>query len=214
MELLAKKLKIKLDEPIVVLNRPNDKYFNKFNILENLPTEQVKIIIIFVKNIEELKKETLKLISKNALILGGRLLICYPKKGNLIYDSYIQRDDIFPALEVDSDGYIKNSNYKFNQMVSLDETYTIVGIKHEKKTVTKNKVSQCVDDYIKYIPEIIKDLSYEKDALDFFKTLSFGYQKNWARYIFSAKKEETIKKRKIKMTKLLKKGIKSIDLIK
>ena len=53
MELLAKKLKIKLDEPIVVLNRPNDKYFNKFNILENLPTEQVKIIIIFVKNIEE-----------------------------------------------------------------------------------------------------------------------------------------------------------------
>ena len=61
MELLVKKLKIKLDEPIVVLNRPNDKYFNKFNILENLPTEQVKIIIIFVKNIEELKKRNIKI---------------------------------------------------------------------------------------------------------------------------------------------------------
>lgn len=37
------------------------------------------------------------------------------------------------ALGVDDKGYIQNSHYKFNQMVKLDDNYTIVGIKHEKE---------------------------------------------------------------------------------
>lgn len=214
-ELLAKKLRIKLEEPILILNRPNKIYFSDFNVVsEEFPIEPVKIIIIFVKNMEELKSETLKIISKNSLQRGGRLLICYPKKGNSKFSSYINRDDIFPTLDVDDDGYIQSSNYKFNQMVSLDENYTIIEIKHEEKTSHKNKKSQSVDDYIQYIPEIIQDLSHEKEALYFFKNLTYGYQKNWARYVYSAKEEETIQRRKNRMIEFLKQGIKSVNSIK
>lgn len=75
-------------------------------------------------------------------------------------------------------------------------------------------MSQCVDDYIQYIPRIIQDLSNEKEALNFFKNLTYGYQKNWARYIYSAKREETMQRRKNEMIKLLNQGIKSVDSIK
>lgn len=212
-EQLAKKLRLKIEQQLVILNRPNNEYFAGFDVVENIPQNPVEVIILFVKTIDELKEETLKLIEKDVLSLGGRLLIAYPKKGNKVFESYIHRDDIFPALGVNDEGYIQTSDYKFNQMVKLDETYTIVGIKHEKRAKTPKKAaSQCVGDYVQFIPKVEEVLVDEKEALDFFQSLTSGYQKNWARYIYSAKRVETQNKRISEMIELLKQGVKAKNL--
>ncbi len=211
-EALAKKLRLNIGQEITILNRPEKEYFSEFKVSEDIPQDSVDIIILFVKTLNQLKEETIKLIEGNKLNLGGRLLIAYPKKGNRLFDSYVHRDEIFPALGVNDEGYIQNSHYKFNQMVKLDDNYTIVGIKHEKERKPQKTVSQCVADYIQFIPTIEQELSEETGALTFFKSLTPGYKKSWARYLYSAKRLETQEKRKQEMIKLLKQGVKSKEL--
>ena len=206
---LIEKLRLDPSRPLTVLNRPHKAYFSEFQVLESVPGEPVDIIVLFVKDLKELREMTLELISEEKLALEGRLLIAYPKKGNTAMDTYIHRDEILPALEVDEGGYIKGSQYKFNQMVKLDDTYTIVGIKRTKGKKALRSASQCVGDYIQYIPRIIKELSDEKEALEFFQSLTPGYQRTWARYVYSAKQPETREKRMKEMTELLKQKVKS-----
>ena len=51
-----------------------------------------------------------------------------------MYPTFVHRDEIFPTLQVnEADGYIKGSTLKFNRMVSLDETFTVVGMKNVLK---------------------------------------------------------------------------------
>lgn len=211
-ELLAKKLRLKAGQKITVLHCPERAYFSEFEISEEFPEGPVELIVLFVQDLEELKEKTESLIESNAICTGGRLLIAYPKKGNRIFDTYVHRDHIFPALGVDEGGYIGNSSYKFNQMVKLDDNYTIVGIKHEKNRKYKKAASQCVDDYKQYVPAIEKELADEAEALAFFQSLTPGYQKNWARYIYSAKGPDTRKKRIEEMIGLLRQRVKSKEL--
>ncbi|MGX7198149.1 YdeI/OmpD-associated family protein [Enterococcus olivae] len=208
---LAKKLRLTMEEPIVVLHRPSMDYFSGFNISEQQPTEPVATIILFVKDLEEMKEEIQKIITAELLEMNGRLLVCYPKKGNKKWSTFIHRDEIFPALQVDQDGFIAGTDYKFNQMVKLDDTYTILGI---KRTVQKKSVkpSQSVADYIQFLPTLEKRLAAEPKAQKFFQHLTPGYQRNWARYVYSAKREATQDKRFHEMVQLLNQGIKSKDL--
>lgn len=211
MEKLLKKLRLKETDKLVVLNKPNDNYFPNMILSEVFPTEQVKLILIFVTNIDQLVNEVMKVVNLDLLLEDGRLLIAYAKKGNRVYDSYVHRDEIFPALEVDGDGRIQGSNYKFNQMVSLDETFTIVGLKKvlkEKEKKTK-KNSQSVADYEQFVPELQQRLQKYDVSYNFFISLSPGYQKGWARYVYSPKQEVTKERRFFETVELLKKGIKS-----
>ncbi len=50
------------------------------------------------------------------------------------------------------------------------------------------------------------------NELKFFKELTPGYQRDWARYIFSAKQQSTQEKRKAQMVDILSQGYKSVDL--
>ncbi|MBT9775442.1 hypothetical protein GPL15_02830 [Clostridium sp. MCC353] len=206
---LTEKLRLDPSRPLTVLNRPHESYFSEFKILENVPGEPVNIIVLFVKDLEELKEKTMELVRGEKLVPEGRLLIAYPKKGNTEMDTYVHRDQILPALEVDEDGYIKDSLYKFNQMVKLDDTYTIIGIKRTAQKTASRSASQSVGDYIQYIPQIEQELAQEKDALTFFRSLTPGYQRNWARYVYSAKQPETREKRMKEMTELLKQKVKT-----
>lgn len=97
-------------------------------------------------------------------------------------------------------------------MGKLDDTYTIIGIKHEAKKKEQKRTSQCVDDDINYIPLLRKSLLHKEGALQFFNCLTIGYQKNWARYVYSAKKEDTRCKRVQAMIHLLEQGKKSKDV--
>ncbi|WP_338010899.1 YdeI/OmpD-associated family protein [Paenibacillus alvei] len=62
-----------------------------------------------------------------------------------------------------------------------------------------------------HIADIQKYLA-NSAQLEFYNNLTPGYQKDWARYVYSAKKTETQQKRLIEMESILAKGYKSFDL--
>lgn len=123
----------------------------------------------------------------------------------------MHRDEIFPALGVsEEDGYIGKSDYKFNQMVALDETFTIVGIKKEARKAKKTQAkSQCVGDYVEMLPVLEEQLQAFSKAYEFFASLTPGYKRGWARYVYSAKQEATQKKRLEETVRLLEQDVKS-----
>ncbi|MBK3497429.1 YdeI/OmpD-associated family protein [Viridibacillus sp. YIM B01967] len=46
-------------------------------------------------------------------------------------------------------------------------------------------------DYISRIPGIQQYLSNQKEVLDFYNALTPGYKRDWARFVYSAKRAET-----------------------
>ncbi|HEY4389930.1 MAG TPA: YdeI/OmpD-associated family protein, partial [Paenibacillus sp.] len=116
------------------------------------------------------------------------------------------------------DGYIGTSTIKFARMVGLDDVFTVVGFKEDSKGKDKSKgstsakPSQRVDDYIAFIPNVEKDLEDTPELLTFYSSLTPGYRKDWARYVYSAKQEETIAKRREEMKMILQAGYKTREL--
>jgi hypothetical protein len=98
-------------------------------------------------------------------------------------------------------------------MVGLNDVFTVVGFKEEsRKSQPSSKPSQCVDDYLEMVPQIEEDLRNVPEVLTFYQSLTPGYRKDWARYVYSAAQEETREKRREEMKTILGEGYKSIDL--
>ncbi|HGW2907494.1 TPA: YdeI/OmpD-associated family protein, partial [Enterococcus faecalis] len=73
-----------------------------------------------------------------------------------------------------------------------------------------NQTSSAVGDYVQYLPEIEALVQTEPGVnAATFAALTPGYQKEWARYVFSAKRAETRKKRQTEMLVILKEGYKT-----
>ncbi|WP_397536484.1 YdeI/OmpD-associated family protein [Rummeliibacillus pycnus] len=171
-------------------------------------------VIAFVFSIEELTAYLQYCIDHQLVTEQGYLFFVYPKKGNKTYDTYIHRDAIFPAITVDEQKYIAGSDYKFATLSSLDDTFSILSIKVDNKQKGKKKTakSQCVDDYIQMIPQLKETLSTDPKLLSFYESLTPGYQKDWARYVYSAKREDTQKNRLEEMKDILGQGFKTKEL--
>lgn len=163
---------------------------------------------------ESLQALVSKVIDSNCLSPGGYLYAAYPKKGNKVYSTFIHRDSLFEGVGADKDGYIGTSSIKFARMVGLNDIFTVVGFKHEarKQSNASSKPSQRVDDYAAMIPEVEKDLQDHSTELAFYRSLTPGYQKDWARYVYSAVQEDTRANRRAEMIKLLGEGYKSINI--
>lgn len=172
------------------------------------------LIFAFVENMESLQRLMREVIDHSYLQESGYLYVAYPKKGNKVYPTYIHRVELFPGLGADSEGYIGTSRIKFNRMVGMNEVFTVVGFKNEgnKKAPAAAKPSQCVDDYISFIPNIEDDLRDHPAELAFYQSLTPGYRKDWARYVYSAVQEGTRAKRREEMKAVLAKGYKSMDI--
>lgn len=211
---ITEKLQLKKYETKMILQRPSADYFSDLSFEEtSLSNRSVDLIIAFIKNIEEFKQLVEQVKEKNSLNENGLLYVAYPKKGNKIYESYVHRDEIFPALHVnEEDGYIEGSSLKFNRMVSLDEVFTIVGIKYAPRKEGKKIKSQTVHEYTAFIPQIEEAVSVNPKAAELFSRLTPGYQRGWAQYVFSAKQKATQEKRIAEMLDLLEQGFKSKEL--
>ncbi|ABS22136.1 YdeI/OmpD-associated family protein [Bacillus cytotoxicus] len=206
------KLKLNKYNNMAVLNQPTD-----YDVFPNQSTPVNKAhdaIFIFVETLDEMVERTKFIIHNEDLLLEkGYLFFAYPKKGNTRYPTFIHRDDIFPALKVGEDGYVDNSDMKFSRMVSMDDVFTVVGLKREKRKEKKATASsQCVDDYITHVKDVEALLAAYPEELQFYQSLTPGYQKDWARYIFSAKQQKTRDKRRQQMTEVLSQGYKTMDL--
>lgn len=99
-------------------------------------------------------------------------------------------------------------------MVGLDDVFTVVGLKEDAggRNQTSSQSSQRVDDYISLIPSVEKDLEDTPELLAIYQSLTPGYRKDWARYVYSAKQEETRAKRREEMKMILQAGYKSREL--
>lgn len=165
-------------------------------------------------SIDELTAYLQKCIENHLITEQGYLFFVYPKKGNKTYDTFIHRDVIFPAITVDDQKYISDSDYKFASLSSLDETFSILSIKVDGKQKGKKKTakSQCVDDYIQMIPQLKEALAPDTKLLSYYESLTPGYQKDWARYVYSAKREKTQMNRLEEMKDIFGQGFKTKEL--
>ncbi|WP_414050286.1 YdeI/OmpD-associated family protein [Macrococcus animalis] len=204
---ILKKLKIE-DKEIYVVNQPGD--YDLF--IDNHKSIQGShdIIFAFVEDVDGFINIVQSCLNVNGLNNAGYLFVAYPKKGNKKYKKFVHRDEIFPALKVMEDGYIEGTDYKFNRMVAMDEVFTVVGIKHLPNRVVSKAASQCVADYEDQIQDILPLLN--EDVVQFFESLTPGYKRDWARYVFSAKQEKTKLKRIDEMNAILAEGYKSKEL--
>ncbi|WP_251551970.1 YdeI/OmpD-associated family protein [Neobacillus muris] len=213
---IVEKLNLKKYAKAAVLNLPEgaDYMAGLEGYDSELADPPYDLIFAFVLDLESFKVLVNQVIEKNNLNKNGYLFVAYPKKGNKVYSTFIHRDDLFPSLGVNEEGFVGTSNIKFARMVGLDDIFTVVGLKEEtrNKKQTAAKASQCVDDYIELIPEVEKDLKDTPDLLAFYQSLTEGYRKDWARYVYSAKQEATRVKRRDEMKKILGAGYKSRDL--
>ncbi|MFO3665022.1 YdeI/OmpD-associated family protein [Anaerococcus sp. ENR0831] len=215
-ETLKKKLKLDKFEDIDLVKdaKENQTVFEGLEF-KNKNDGLLDLAIAYVYSLEEMK-EILEILWKNKNVKeNGLIYLAYPKNKNKLGHSPIHRDDIFPFLHVnEDDGYVNGTQFKFNKMIALDENYTLIGLKKlPKKDLKKSqKPSARVDDYIckiRYIEDFLKD--YPKQY-DFYQSLTPGYRKGWARYVYSAKTQKTIDKRLDEMVDILGQGYKSKEL--
>ena len=126
------KLKLNKYTNMVVINEPSD--YDIFTEKETTFSKEHDAIFIFVETLDEMVKQTNFIISNEELLIEkGYIFFAYPKKGNSRYSTFIHRDEMFPALNVGEDGYVGESEIKFARMVSMDDIFTVVGLKREKK---------------------------------------------------------------------------------
>ncbi|MCK6257383.1 YdeI/OmpD-associated family protein [Fictibacillus sp. KIGAM418] len=207
------KLKLKKYQKMAVVNQPSE-----YHIFTDEPTTVSKdhdAIFIFVEALDEMVMHIQSIVKNEQLLLeNGYLFIAYPKKGNKRFKTFIHRDEMFPALNVGEDGYVGDSDIKFARMVSMDDVFTVVGLKREKKKINKSSLaaSQCVADYEDHIKDVERLLANHPNENIFYQKLTPGYQKDWARYIYSAKQQQTRDKRYLQMVDILSQGYKSMDL--
>lgn len=212
---IVEKLNLNKYETALVLNMPLGEH-----LLEGLKShdtdwksKQYDLIFAFVLDMTELQQTVQLIIDRNGLRKSGYLFLAYPKKGNKVYTTYIHRDDLLSGLGADENGYVGNTTIKFARMVGLNDVFTVVGLKEEaKKAGISTATSQSVSDYISYIPELEAFLQSTPDLLKVYQALTPGYQRDWARYVYSAKQEATRVKRREEMKQLLAAGYKSKEL--
>lgn len=214
MKSIVEKLNLHKYKKVAVLNQPEGA--NYFADLEDYDTGlsdvSYDLIFAFVLDMNELKTLVSKIITKNLMNKNGYIFLAYPKKGNKVYPTFIHRDDLMGGLGADENGYIGTSTIKFARMVGLDDVFTVVGLKEETKKQTGTKPSQRVDDYEALIPKLEAELQSTSEILAFYQSLTPGYRKDWARYVYSAKQEQTKAKRLEEMKKILGEGFRSRDL--
>lgn len=214
---IVEKLNLQKYKKAALLHVPEHAdYFNELTDYDTeLKDSSYDLIFAFVLTMESLRKLVYTVIEKNLLNKKGYLFLAYPKKGNKVYETFIHRDDLLSGLGADEEGYIGESTIKFARMVGLDDVFTVVGLKEEaRKKAPSTKASQRVDDYISLISDIEKDLQDTPDLLAFYQSLTPGYRKDWARFVYSAKQEATREKRRQEMKMILQAGYKSRDLYK
>lgn len=215
---IVEKLNLPKYKKVAVLNKPEgeDSLAELVEFDTELASDKYDLIFAYTLDMGSLQAVVKQVLDKDCLDKSGYLYAAYPKKGNKVYPTYIHRDSLFAGLGADEDGYIGDSSLKFARMVGMNDVFTVVGFKLEarkqNKTASKSKPSQRVDDYEVMIPEVEKDLQAAPEQLAFYKTLTPGYQKDWARYVYSAVQESTRAKRRVEMIKVLGEGYKSMEL--
>lgn len=212
MSEIVKKLRLDKFPKIVLIDCPTDKYieFTDVKVSEIQPKNE--LIFAFVTSKQAFVSFIQTAIQDDLLDDEGILYIAYPKKGNSVHPEFVHRDEIFGLLNVDDDGYVGTSTYKFNRMVGFDDVFTVLGIKKTKRSQTTMKTSRPAGDSVENIDALRRLISNETNFLEKFDALTPGYKRDWARYVISTTSETTRAKHVSEMKEALGEGYKSITL--
>lgn len=209
---LAKKLKLKPGETVLVLNPPE----NYSELLNPLPagtkltgnaSGKFSSVHVFVKSKSELNKELRRI--KSLLNDNGLTWFCFPKKSSGIKTD-INRDAGWEEIE--------KSGLRFIALISIDDVWSAFGFRNEKE-VPVQKVKETSSEEKKYIdkekkivktpPDLQSELQKNKKALEYFNSLAYSHKKEYVLWIIEAKKEETRIARIKKMIEKLNSGLKN-----
>ena len=208
----AEKIKFDVAKHPIVRHQPAS-----VTTLPDLPstlTTPSDLILSFCQTTDEMASEIKTVTVKKSLTANGYLYLIYPKLKNKLGISGIHRDVLFPALNVDEDsGAVGQTGLKFSRMVSFDDNYTAVGLTWLATNPRRpDNPSGRVVTYVDRLPELKQLLGQDPDALASFVTLTPGYQRSWARYVFSPKTTATQQMHLQQTIDLLKTGFASIEL--
>lgn len=212
---IVEKLNLQKYDQVAVLNKPEGSdYLAELTGYDTSLERGYDLIFAFVLDMAALQDLLNRVIEHQHLHKNGYLFVAYPKKGNKVYPTFIHRDDLLEGLGSDENGYVGTSNIKFARMVGLDDVFTVVGFKEDAKgkQQTSSRPSQSVEDYISFIPNVEQDLEDTPELLAIYQSLTPGYRRDWARYVYSAKQEATRAKRREEMKMILQAGYKSREL--
>ena len=208
---LARKLMLDKFPKILLQNKPEDIAELEGFRRDTTPSGRYDLVFAFVFSLDEMEHVIRQTDKDGSLSDGGTLYLAYPKKGNKTYPRHIDRDSIFPRLGVsEDDGFVDGTDFRFIKMVSFNDVFTVVGLRRlEKKEDTRSRVSARVDDYVGKIPSLREALASRPEILALYDALPYGYQKDWARHVYSAQTEATHEKRLLEMADILAAGYKS-----
>lgn len=162
-----------------------------------------EIVVGFINTTDDLT-QVVNSYNKSNPLAKTILNVIYFKKANKLGNAGINRDEM---MELG-----KGFGLEACRLINVNENYSCMGFRpiEEFKQITKNKPSQCVDDYLDKIPELINVLNDEAKIK--FAQLTLGYQKGWARYVFGVVQEKTRQKRLATANIAISQGFKAIDM--
>lgn len=201
-EPLLKKLNYKEGESILILHAPKGylENFEGLSVDTRAEKEKYDFIQVFLVREEEIPEnfsQGVKQIKEN-----GKLWFCYAKKGSELQTD-ITRDKGWDIAE--------EYGYVAVRQVAIDENWSALRFKPKDEVKELNRRNPGEERPKKVmIPDILQE-ELEKNPFckEFYHTLSYTNQNEYAQWIASAKKEETRQKRLDQTIKKLKVGIKN-----
>ncbi|KRL53373.1 YdeI/OmpD-associated family protein [Furfurilactobacillus rossiae] len=209
----ADKIKLSTYKHVSIRHQPDT--------IESLPFDQASdstktndLILSFCLSTDMMATEIKTIADEKLLSSRGYLYLVYPKLKNKLGLPGIHRDVLFPALHVDADsGAVADTGLKFSRMVSFDDNYTAVGLTWLASNPRRaDNPSGRVATYEDRLSELKQLINADNDAHQAFDTLTPGYQRSWARYVFSPKTSVTQQAHLQQMITLLKEDYASVEL--
>ena len=170
---LLKKFNIKKTSAVQLINAPSDFHFSQSGVEE--------ITIVFVKSQQDINTFVIP-FCKKAFSDEITLWCAYPKKSSKIKTD-ISRD--FGWDELSKEGL------EIVSLISINETWSAARFRKKPENSTKTGNRKIVTLSKEFTDLLNKNPSCKK----FFDSLSFTNQKEYATWISSAKRPETLKKR-------------------
>lgn len=201
-ESLLKKLNYKEGESVLILHAPKGYLENWGDIeVDSIPKKDtydfIQIFLVKKSEIPENFDEGVARYKENS-----KLWFSYAKKGSELQTD-ITRDEGWDAAEI--------HNFLAVRQVAIDANWSALRFKprEEIEEITRKDPEEDRPKKV-IIPAILKD-ALEKNPFckEFYNTLSFTNQNEYAQWISSAKKEETRKKRLEQTIEKLKAGVKN-----
>ncbi len=207
---LIKKLMLDKLRRVLLIDKPDDLPELDGLIADTAPSGMYDLVFTFVFDLDQMEQTILCTAQRELVVDGGYLYLAYPKKGNKRYKQYIDRDAITAKYDLlEGDGFVAGTNLKFSKMVALNDVFTLVGLRRFDKHIAPAGPSQCVADYVDKIPALREALAHRPEIVALYDALTPGYQKDWARYVYSAQTDATREKRLLETADLLAAGYKS-----